>query len=77
MSAPTSPAHGTVYPSARAVSSEAECSPCHVAAGGCPLGHPACIAWNREQFEPERVLNAVEARVCELNGLNVAQSIPR
>ena len=77
MSASTSTEHGTVYPGARAVASEAECAPCHVAVGDCPLGHSACTAWDREHFNVERVLTAVDARICELNGLDVTPSAAR
>jgi ADP-heptose:LPS heptosyltransferase len=74
MSGPTSTAHGAVYPGVRAASSKAECAPCHAAVGSCPLGHPACIAWDREHFDADRVLAAVDVLVRELNGIDIAQS---
>jgi ADP-heptose:LPS heptosyltransferase len=43
--APTSAAIASPYSTVHAVASAAACSPCHAAAGGCPMGHERCIAW--------------------------------
>jgi ADP-heptose:LPS heptosyltransferase len=56
---------GSDYPSVVAVQSAARCSPCRIAQGRCPHGHPACIAHHHPSLSPrhtvERVLSACAA----------------
>ncbi len=43
---------GTDYPSVTSLQSKAECSPCRVADGACPLGHVECVAHRDSSFAP-------------------------
>ena len=56
----------TDYPSVTAIQSTAECSPCRIATGSCPLGHNECIAHRDASIDPRAIVDRVHAMCCEL-----------
>lgn len=50
---------GSDYPSVTAIQSAAECSPCKIAAGPCPLGHSECIAHRDASISPAEITQRI------------------
>ena len=56
---------GSDYPSVTAIQSAAECSPCRIAAGSCPLGHTECIAHRDTSINPQAIVDHVRKTLSE------------
>ncbi len=54
---------GSDYASVVAVQSLADCSPCRIAEGTCPLGHGECIAHHDPSLDPETLVERVRSLV--------------
>lgn len=52
---------GSDYSSVISVQSQADCSPCHIADGACPLGHGECIAHRHPSVSPESLVKRIRA----------------
>ena len=57
----TDPSLVSDYASVTALPSGAECSPCRVAEGACPLGHGECVAHRDLSVAPEAIVRRIES----------------
>lgn len=57
----TDPSIASDYASVTALRSAADCSPCRVADGRCPLGHHECIAHRDSSVAPEAIVRRIES----------------
>lgn len=54
---------GSDYPAVVSIQSRADCSPCRVADGVCPLGHGQCIAHRERSFSPQSIVQRLDMLV--------------
>lgn len=57
--APTASTIANDYNSVTTIASQANCSPCGVAFGACPIGHPTCIAHRDQTLSAQRIATRV------------------